>query len=238
MQFFLEKKQWESDFFNKKIADLSFVQMESNVGTQFDDFDLICAKLDIQDKKQANYLLTLGFEKIVIESDFNLNIDLADVYDVEPIYAIKSEIPRLEQLVSEQFMQTRFCQPWFEQDQINQFYQTWIKRAVLGEFDDVCLVVRKENHVVGAISLRQLNEQEARVGLLIVAEQYRGQGIATELLLQAKSWASMKGLTQMMIATQANNKSAVSLYQKLGARLVKQSLWLYKATDKKDENTI
>lgn len=57
---------------------------------------------------------------------------------------------------------------------------------------------------------------------LYTSEEYRNQGIATELIKHCEKFAKEKGAVRLQWVTAANNKTAQSIYQALGA---KQSSW-------------
>ena len=58
-----------------------------------------------------------------------------------------------------------------------------------------------------------------RVGLLedlVVAADFRKQGIATKLLTEAAHWAECQGLKRLQLLADKNNGAALSFYQKQG----------------------
>ena len=68
-----------------------------------------------------------------------------------------------------------------------------LKKAVLGTFDDICLLTYDtENNVSGFVTLRRLSESEARVGLLAVMPNRIGQGIGKQLMSAAKLWCQQQ----------------------------------------------
>ena len=79
----------------------------------------------------------------------------------------------------------------------------------------------KDNKVLGLCTLQMLisTAEGGRVGLLedlVVAADFRKQGIATKLLAEAVSWAESQGLKRLQLLADKNNGSALSFYQKQG----------------------
>ena len=57
---------------------------------------------------------------------------------------------------------------------------------------------------------------------LYVAEPYRGRGVGRSLMETAKAWATKQGATSMDLWVWSENKSAITFYQNLGYRQVRQ----------------
>lgn len=232
--FTIQLNQWESDFFQKKIAQLYLTQAGCNknaaifstILSKLSQYDLVQAKVSADKSAEIACLSQLGFVKVEGELDYCWQFPylIADLSLAE-----ESDIAALQQLCGTAFSESRFRQPWFSLEQNRRFYEKWIENAVKGTFDEVCLLEKSGEQIVGAISLRRdkLQSNVARVGLLVVAQQARGQGIATKLLQQAAYWCRSQAVSELWIATQQNNLQAQKLYEKCGANLQKKALWFY-----------
>ncbi|MBE2895257.1 dTDP-4-amino-4,6-dideoxy-D-galactose acyltransferase [Spirabiliibacterium falconis] len=229
----LIRHDWESDFFQREIARLEFTQSAVSQ-PHFDDFDLIQCKLALSEQEKITCLMDLGFEQVEGEVDYCWQLER--IQPTALCFATAHDIAVLQQLVSHAFADSRFRQPWFTALQNAQFYQCWIEKAVRGAFDDVCLVEKDQNTIKGAISVRQIDAQQARVGLLAVNPNYRGQGVAQALLAQASSWCAAKHIRTLWIATQQSNGAANRLYQKIGAVIAGEAAWFYKQITKDKNN--
>lgn len=230
----LERNAWESDFFALEIGKLHFApdwqpsRAEANQSAVFDGFDLVQCKLSADQNTQIRYLQQLGFQFVEGELDFCLRLTAANITSSTAIRAERADIAELETLFGSAFAVSRFRQPWFSTEQNQQFYRTWIRKAVLGEFDHLCLLLRDpQGQLQGAISLRSLDAENARVGLLAVAEHARGQGIAKQLLQSAVNWCLQQQHKQLWIATQSGNQAAINLYQQHG-QIAQISYWFYR----------
>ncbi|STR42640.1 lipopolysaccharide biosynthesis protein RffC [Klebsiella michiganensis] len=83
-----------------------------------------------------------------------------------------------------------------------------------GTFDHQCLVLRAPDGDIRAfVSLRQLSEREARIGLLA------GRGAGAELMQAAQRWAALRELTTLRVATQMGNTAALKRYILSGANV-------------------
>jgi ribosomal protein S18 acetylase RimI-like enzyme len=78
-----------------------------------------------------------------------------------------------------------------------------------------------DNKVLGLCTVQTLisTAEGGPVGLLedlVVAADFRKQGIATKLLAEAVAWAESQGLKRLQLLADKNNESALSFYQKQG----------------------
>lgn len=106
-------------------------------------------------------------------------------------------------------------------------YAQWLRAAIRGEYDDVCLVSRGAGgEPLGFVTLKA-SPPAARVGLVGVAASARGQGLGKRLVLSAMAWAADRACKELEITTQGANLVAQSLYVGLGFRVVRQEMWLY-----------
>jgi ribosomal protein S18 acetylase RimI-like enzyme len=88
--------------------------------------------------------------------------------------------------------------------------------------DKDCILVAElpgESRVLGMCTIQTLisTAEGGMAGLLedlIVAADFRHQGIGTELLAEAVNWAERKGLKRLQLLADKNNESALSFYEK------------------------
>lgn len=60
----------------------------------------------------------------------------------------------------------------------------------------------------------------ADIHTIAVVPEYRGRGIATELLAQLESWAIKKGAVALMLEMREGNNEALPLYQGRGYQII------------------
>jgi ribosomal protein S18 acetylase RimI-like enzyme len=127
-----------------------------------------------------------------------------------------SDIAQLVALLKELFtIETDFV---FDQDK-----QACGLNLLLKSEKDCILVAESvnDNKVLGMCSLQSLisTAEGGSVGLLedlIVAADFRHQGIGAKLLAEAVYWAECQGLKRLQLLADKNNLSALNFYQKQG----------------------
>lgn len=90
--------------------------------------------------------------------------------------------------------------------------------------DKDCILVAESPHdqkVVGLCTVQTLisTAEGGSVGLLedlVVAADFRNQGIATKLLAEVVCWAESQGLKRLQLLADKNNQLALAFYEKQG----------------------
>ena len=221
---------WESDFFSQRIGKVDLTALEQLSFAEYSQWDVVQAKISSADYWSMDKLSRQGF--VLAEGEVELAIAIKETTRQVGIrIARPSHIDSLRYLASTLFTATRFRAPWFEPPLIEQFYAQWIDNAVQGCFDDQCLIkLDSQGDIAGFISLRE-TDGVARIGLLGVSPEHRGQGAGSELLLAALDWARAKGCSQLLITTQLSNLAAMRLYLRHDARVLSTHYWLYRKRD-------
>lgn len=219
----LEELTWESDFFALRSA---IVRLQPSApaltGADFAKWDRVQVKLPAAKTDILDALQALGFQLVEGEIDLSLPVAESGVDPAAEIATIE-DIPVLRQMAAATFIQSRFRAPWYAAEDSGRFYAQWIENAVKGVFDHQCLVFRGEQaDITGFVSLRQLNEQEARIGLLA------GRGMGEKLMQAACHWARQRQLKLVRVATQLGNTAALKRYIQSGANVDSTALWLYR----------
>ncbi|WP_072571087.1 dTDP-4-amino-4,6-dideoxy-D-galactose acyltransferase [Enterobacter sp. SA187] len=219
----VEPLGWESQFFGLHSA----IVRLSDSGPAITEADLnawerVQVKIPASDAARLDALQQRGFQLVEGEVDLALNL-CATVADPQAQVAGAEDIPRLRELAAQAFAQSRFRAPWYPPEASGRFYAQWIENAVKGEFDHQCLVFRAADGDIRAfVSLRQLNDHEARIGLLA------GRGAGEALMQAASYWTQTRQLTRLRVATQAGNTAALKRYIQSGANVESTAYWLYR----------
>ncbi|MBQ9140684.1 MAG: GNAT family N-acetyltransferase [Lachnospiraceae bacterium] len=93
-------------------------------------------------------------------------------------------------------------------------------------------VVSIDNHSVGCIAYREKADGVAEVKRLFVRKEYRGQGIAKNLLKTVECYAKEQGCHTLFLDTRITLEPAVSIYRAFGFNIVFQQ-GLYIQMEKK-----
>jgi dTDP-4-amino-4,6-dideoxy-D-galactose acyltransferase len=218
----LEPLEWESQFFGISSAVVRFRDnAPALTAADFAPWQRVQAKISAADADCLDALQQVGFQLVEGEVDLKMAITLSATSDAER--ATDQDIPALRQVAALAFAQSRFRAPWYAADDSGRFYAQWIENAVKGTFDHECLVFRATNGEIQAfVSLRQLNDSEARIGLLA------GRGMGDKLMHAAAHWAAARQLSTLRVATQMGNTAALKRYIASGANVDTTAYWLYR----------
>lgn len=231
MQLLFSKNQWESDFFERAIYQVNVVEQSTSIQDIMPN-SLAVARVPTNAVSHLDFLQSQGFQLVETTLCFQFILNNAGLcvyshFTTPMMLATESDIPALQQLFGEAFTYSRFRSPYFSLQEKSHFYQQWAENAVKGVFDHVCLLKKAQGELQGAVTLRQ-DGNIVHIGLLAVAPEHRGKGIAQELMMMANQWARQKNCTVISVCTQLNNQSAINCYVKMGAKLQSSSYCLYK----------
>lgn len=218
----IESLDWENQFFAVNSAILRFADDAPLLTSQhLDAFSRVQAKIATHQTMLLDGLQQLGFKLVEGEVDFALAVGTQNAALAMP-RATQADITTLRELAAQIFTQSRFRAPWYQPADSGRFYAQWIENAVLGTFDHECLVLKNGEAVQGFVSMRQLNESEARIGLLA------GRGVGGPLMDAARFWCQQRGVETLRVATQTSNTAALRRYIQSGANINSTAFWLYR----------
>ena len=218
----LESLEWESAFFARPSA---IVRLRDNAPAlqeaDFSAWQRVQAKIPADRADLLDALQQHGFR--LVEGEVDLSVTVARYASPGAEIATEQDIPTLRKMAALAFAQSRFRAPWYAPDDSGRFYAQWIENAVKGTFDHVCLVFRTDGgQIQGFVSLRRLNEHEARIGLLA------GRGMGEKLMQAALHWAQQQQSVTLRVATQMGNTAALKRYIASGANIDATAYWLYR----------
>ncbi|WP_105647792.1 dTDP-4-amino-4,6-dideoxy-D-galactose acyltransferase [Cronobacter dublinensis] len=221
----IEPLEWESQFFGIDSAIVRFSDTAAALDVaQLSVWSRVQAKVPAARSDLLDGLLSLGFQLVEGEVDFALPLtSAAPADDAQAITATLDDIPLLRDAAAQAFAMSRFRAPWYAPDASGRFYAQWVENAVKGAFDHECLILRTpQGALSGFVTLRQINEQEARIGLLA------GRGAGEALMQAARQWCVARGLYTLRVATQAGNRAALRRYIASGGNIESTAYWLYR----------
>lgn len=213
---------WESEFFGVQSAILIFEDTAPELTPNLcAPWPRLQAKVAAQDTARLDALQQLGFKVVEGEADFTLALNSS--CDSSPLRsASNGDIDLLRAIASTAFTTSRFRPPWYAAGDVGRFYGQWVENAVRGSFDDICLVAETKGSIDGFVTLRQLPDNTARIGLLA------GRGLGALLMNSARQWCLDRQITTLHVATQLSNLAALRRYLLSGARLNGTAYWLYR----------
>ena len=218
----LEPLQWESAFFAIPSAIVRLREEAPALSeADFSAWQRVQAKIPAGRADLLDALQQRGFQ--LVEGEVDLSIAVSQHASSGAEIATEQDVAVLRQMAAEAFAQSRFRAPWYVPEDSGRFYAQWIENAVKGTFDHVCFVFRAEDsHISGFVTLRKLNEREARIGLLA------GRGMGEKLMQAALHWAQQQHLSTLRVATQMGNTAALKRYIASGANVDATAYWLYR----------
>ncbi|PWC16550.1 dTDP-4-amino-4,6-dideoxy-D-galactose acyltransferase [Brenneria roseae subsp. roseae] len=228
----IEPLNWESEFFNLVSGKLNFSSSAPVLTpAALARYALTQAKIPADNLALADTLANIGFRLVEGEVDLCLSLDDTPATAVLPRQRVadSADIPMLRQAAAKVFSLSRFRSPWYQPTDSGRFYARWIENAVLGTFDNLCLLVENEAGVPqGWVTIRQLGDGEARIGLLGVFPDVTTRGVGAQLMALAEMWCRQQGIQRLRVATQVGNVAALRLYLRRGARVEGTAYWLYR----------
>lgn len=230
----IELLAWESEFFQRQSAKLIFSNSAPLLSpAELDAFTLVQAKVPTHRFDLIDSLSQLGFQLVEGEVDLSLVVGTENAITEPNIgtfsqrIATVEDIPQLRSVAASAFALSRFRAPWYDSQDSGRFYALWAEKAVLGTFDHQCLLVLDStSQPAGFVTLRDVQEGSARIGLLAVFPGSQGKGIGLKLMSAAKQWCQHHGLQRLWVATQMSNIAALRLYIRSGASIDSTAYWL------------
>ena len=229
--------EWDSIFFKQRIARInvellndkvfSFIQNKCNIY----QIKVLFFTSKKKDYGSALYAESKGFKYIDDKLTYCKEISPSNL----PIKLINNNFAGINDKKSlfdiskDSFYHSRFFQDIkFEKELSQSYYENWIEKSIMGQFDDLVLIVWRDKKIAGFISCRRQSNTIGLIGLICVSEKYRMSGVGGELLHLANAWFRSQGLLLMEIVTQGRNLGARKLLEKHNFALKEVECWYHK----------
>ena len=98
----------------------------------------------------------------------------------------------------------------------HEFYAQINQTAVLKNV----LVCYNNLSAIGCGAFREIDEKTVEIKRMYVLPDFRGKGIASEILLELEKWASEQKYTKTILETGINQPEAIAMYTKLGYTII------------------
>lgn len=230
---------WDSEFFGFPIAYLSCKYLTESI------FFRISKYLNVKNIRLIEYLcnchdnqsvtiaekdgfhfsdIRLTFEKRLREK---IEVDLPESLHFRS--AEKKDIPELKKIAKDLYKNSRYYFDGnFEIDRINEFYSSWVEKAVLGTFDDNCYCLDQTDKPIGYCTIKYLKGNNAQIGLVGISSEFRGKKLGNKMLSLVFNELFKKNINSVYVVTQGRNYSAQRLYQSVGFLTKSTELWYHK----------
>ncbi len=210
---------WDSEFFHKKIASVILRKSDDNFlkRTLFEceEIGVELIYLFIEEGVSISFSLLNGYNHILVDN--KVIYKTKSITDNDLDYHI-SEYNGPSELLYNLAMQAGAKSRYridknFTKGDFERLYRTWINNSVNHTIADKVLVYRKQNKIIGFITLK-IDKEESKIGLIASDPEYRKKGIGTALVRACKYYAYNAKSQSLSVATQKENDRACSFYMK------------------------
>lgn len=91
-----------------------------------------------------------------------------------------------------------------------------------------CYALIKDRHRFCSCGLGVLENNYLSFFFIVTAKQQRGKGYACQLILAMSDWGKTRGAARALVQVEADNRSAINLYHKIGFTEVYQYFYRIK----------
>lgn len=211
--------EWDSNFFNLKIGkvelnDKSNISLDEIISDKYDliyvfNYSSFKNKILLNETNidtKINYSIPLeGFSLRIIKTNL---VESKDVFTI-------TEINELIILTIASGVYSRFSiDKKFQNDSFERLYTYWLKSSLDNESKKI-FFVKLKNKIIGLLILK-LHDEHSIIEILSVSKEYRGQGIASDLVSSAINFSLIKNKKIINVSTQKDNIIACDFYESNG----------------------
>lgn len=221
MNRMIKKIEWESNFFNLKIAEIDFSTSESyDIIDDEPNYDLIILKhnkngIDVKGYTKTYEEVKVNFSKIITAKERTTSFDRILDTDIEPIKPEKLyNLAYLSGSQSRFKLDTNFGLSYFKK-----LYKTWVNNSIDKSFGFKVFYINNEEKIIAFVTLNK-KDNKGQIGLIAVDKTYQGQGLGKLLINYVEYFCKKSSINELIIPTQRTNTSAIKFYEKLGYKIV------------------
>lgn len=205
--------QWDSDFFRKKIGDIT-IDKEENINSE--DYDLIVIKQPSAFDFGINgYQLSFTETKVNFVKTLNLlhHIDFGVIKDTD---TDEKKADYFKSLAYESGKKSRFLlDEKFGKEKFRELYDMWVINSLNKKFALKTFYIEEDGKALGFVTLQKYDSL-GKIGLIATHPNFQGQGFGKKLLNKVEDFCVKNGITHLEIPTQKENIQACSFYKKQG----------------------
>eukprot|EP00968_Pinguiococcus_pyrenoidosus_P015506 scaffold1435_cov267-Pinguiococcus_pyrenoidosus.AAC.30 len=160
-------------------------------------------------------------EQLARELDQELFLDDETGHDVVEVGGLRLGVPDGDGFVYARFSGDAALQEVMAlvDRELSEPYSIYTYRYFLMTWPEHCLVVRKDDRMIGCVVCKLEQEAFAFAGyiaMLVVEKDFRGFGIGSQLVVGAIDSMRRDGAEEVVLETEVTNKAALRLYERLG----------------------
>lgn len=217
----IEILEWDSRFFGYPVARITLDQEGSDklehlfLNLESWKFRVTYFFVPPQEKELINRITNKGGILVDQKVVFSKKTEKHNQYSNDIIEFQGIDInERLIELVLQAGKYSRFrLDRNFNKKEYQRLYIEWLSKSIKKVIAFKTLVAKKGSDIVGITTLGD-NTQFADIGLVAVDEHFHGQGIGYDLIHSADNVANERGIKEIKVVTQFDNKGACRLYEK------------------------
>lgn len=227
---------WDTDFFGFRIARARGDKLDPKISAAIDGWcienQIRCLYLCVRADDALTMRCAESGSYRLVDVRIALSTKVATAIELNrPLVraAEERDLAALKKIASSCHSETRF---WyddnFDPQMVRKLYETWISRSCQGYADRV-FVVDFQGQIGGYITCHgKPGAVEAQIGLLAVAEGFRGRGVAIDLVQTTLNRCAQQKIEVLSVTTQGRNIAAQCLYQRCGFILRSVNLFYHK----------
>ena len=232
----IQRIEWDSAFFGKNIARVDVTGPIPDAATlakycHKEQIDLIQACVSATDKNAILTLENLGFDFVDLRLVMSCDLKATPPFEKNNSIRLSTEadMPQLLAISHHSFTAvSRYnWNNFFRTAQIDAFYDLWLENGVKGKHDDFCLHYQQDDKILGFTTIK-IRNHDAYIGIIAVANEYRGKGVGDALVRNVFAYAAQHHLKSVSSATQGKNMATQKLYSKHGMKVTTMESWYYK----------
>ena len=235
----VKKLAWDTDFFGVGVGYVSSRNLTENIYNKIrkfantNDIQILEYLCNCHDRESVQVAERQGFHFVDIRLTFEIKTKEVEQETLPASFAYGVAEPRhideLKRVGSHLYKDSRYYYDGhFDPQKINEFYRSWVEKAVLCTFDDICYCIFKDDMPVGFCTLRYTKLESANIGLVGFSEDFQGLGLGKKLISYVINKSVTKGIKKIFVVTQGRNYMAQRLYQSAGFKTFSTELWYHK----------
>lgn len=222
MKMKYEKLDWDSNFFNTKVAIiLNSNLLENDVIPILDELDNLGFSLiywPTLKNTEVSKLMLKKYNGLLADRKVELvlktkKIELTSLQIEE--FSKTDNVDDLKKLALIAGQYSRFNKDYITKPYYPALYDLWIEKSINASKPSTVFVCNNNNSIDGFISL-DISEDCGRITLLAVNENVQGKGVGSSLFKTAMSYCFKNGCQKMKVCTQLQNIKAMKFYEKCG----------------------
>lgn len=225
--------EWDSNFFGFNIGQLCLEEFHKNPQAlshhlSAKNISLAQSNVDLKNSETIKKLEAFGFHFVDLNITFSRTIGIIRRPKLRLEQATERDLDALVSIAQNLYSKTRFNYPPFSPEIVQRFYNTWIKNAITGTYDNVCLISGRGDQNSGFITLKLLSAGKARIGLIGVHPHHQNKRTGSNLLQGALNYLQERRIKHLNVSTQGKNIKAQNFFISNQFRVSRISSWYYR----------